>query len=238
MMRSQSSNINLGVLAGTPLMALGLAHYIEDLRLGHRCLMTTMSLAGLEDRLRQAAVSVLMVDLSGSTQQMATIALRLAMLHEHFKLLNIVVYTACCDATILAPLQYQERISLIAQQEQSEQIYRDLAEALTGGHVHSPSIKQCLINMKALKPLDQSLLTRSERKVLIHLFSGLSLTEIAKLLNRSIKTISAHKCSIMRKLGVRNDAALYQMSQPDALLLAGGVMGGDSVPEHPVTLGL
>ncbi|WP_260515796.1 response regulator transcription factor [Serratia fonticola] len=237
MMRSQSSNINLGVLACTPLMALGLAHYIEDLRLGHCCQMTTMSLTDLEDKLRQTAVSVLIVDLSGSPQEMATIALRLAMLHEHFLLLNIVVYTACCDATILGPLQYQERISLIAQQEQPEKICWDLAEALTVGHVHSPSIKLCLNNMNALKPLDQSLLTRSERNVLIHLFSGLSLTEIAKLFNRSIKTISAHKCNIMRKLGVHCDAELFRIAQRDALL-ASGVEGGGFVPEHPAVPGL
>ncbi|VTR40819.1 Uncharacterised protein [Serratia fonticola] len=56
MMKSQSSNINLGVLACNPLMALGLAYYIEDLQLGHRCQMATMSLTGLGDRLRQAAV--------------------------------------------------------------------------------------------------------------------------------------------------------------------------------------
>ncbi|WP_438272349.1 helix-turn-helix domain-containing protein [Serratia fonticola] len=90
--------------------------------------------------------------------------------------------------------------------------------------------------MKAQEPLEQSLLTRSERNVLIHLFSGLSMTEIAKLLNRSIKTISAHKCSIMRKLGVRNDAELYQMFERDALL-AGGVTGGGYVPGHPAVSG-
>jgi two-component system capsular synthesis response regulator RcsB len=237
MMKSQLSNINLGVLTCNPLMALGLAHYIEDLQLGHRCLMTTMSLTGLGDKLRQAAVSVLLVDLSGSPQEMATIALRLAMLHEQCLSLNIVVYTACCDVKILAPLQYQERISLIAQQEQPEQICRDLTEALTGGHVHSPSIKLCLNNMNALKPLDQCSLTRSERNVLIHLYSGLSLTEIAKLLNRSIKTISAHKCSIMRKLGVHCDAELFRIAQRDALL-AGGIADVTYAPERPLVAGL
>lgn len=218
MMKSQSSNINLGVLACNPLMALGLAYYIEDLQLGHRCQMATMSLTGLGDRLRQATVSVLLVDLSGSPQEMATIALRLAMLHEQCLSLNIVVYTTCCDVAILSTLQSMQRISLIAQQETPEQIRQDLTEALTGGHVHSPSIKLCLNNMNALKPLDQCSLTRSERNVLIHLYSGLSLTEIAKLLNRSIKTISAHKCSIMRKLGVHCDTELFRIAQQDALL--------------------
>ncbi|WP_254611913.1 response regulator transcription factor [Serratia fonticola] len=196
-----------------------------------------MSLTGLGDRLRQAAVSVLLVDLSGSPQEMATIALRLAMLHEQCLSLNIVVYTTCCDVELLSTLQSMQRISLIAQQETPEQIRQDLARALSVGHVHSPSIKLCLNNMNALKPLDQCSLTRSERNVLIHLFSGLSLTEIAKLFNRSIKTISAHKCNIMRKLGVHCDAELFRIAQRDALL-ASGVEGGGFVPEHPAVPGL
>ncbi|NTY85896.1 response regulator transcription factor [Serratia fonticola] len=168
---------------------------------------------------------------------MATIALRLAMLHEQCLSLNIVVYTTCCDVELLSTLQSMQRISLIAQQETPEQIRQDLARALSVGHVHSPSIKLCLNNMNALKPLDQCSLTRSERNVLIHLFSGLSLTEIAKLFNRSIKTISAHKCNIMRKLGVHCDAELFRIAQRDALL-ASGVEGGGFVPEHPAVPGL
>lgn len=51
-------------------------------------------------------------------------------------------------------------------------------------------------------------LTVREYEVLRHFISGLSGREIAALLHRSTKTISAQKVSAMRKLGVENDQGL------------------------------
>lgn len=51
-------------------------------------------------------------------------------------------------------------------------------------------------------------LTVREYEVLRHFVSGLSGREIAAVLNRSTKTVSAQKVSAMRKLGVENDQAL------------------------------
>ncbi|MOA38536.1 putative transcription factor YjjQ [compost metagenome] len=53
-------------------------------------------------------------------------------------------------------------------------------------------------------------LTQAEHKVLEYLQQGMSVSDVADLLHRSVKTISAHKCNSMRKLGVRNDAELFQ----------------------------
>jgi len=39
----------------------------------------------------------------------------------------------------------------------------------------------------------------------------MSLRQIAELQRRSIKTISAHKCSAMRKLQVKNDSELFSL---------------------------
>lgn len=51
-------------------------------------------------------------------------------------------------------------------------------------------------------------LTVREYEVLRHFVSGLSGREIAAVLHRSTKTVSAQKVSAMRKLGVENDQAL------------------------------
>ncbi|MNC51088.1 Transcriptional regulatory protein RcsB [compost metagenome] len=52
-------------------------------------------------------------------------------------------------------------------------------------------------------------LTRNENEVLSFYLEGMNLTQIARMKNRSIKTVSAQKCSGMRKLGVSNDADLF-----------------------------
>lgn len=51
-------------------------------------------------------------------------------------------------------------------------------------------------------------LSVKEFEVLRHFVSGLTVGEIARNLNRSLKTVSAQKISAMRKLGVETDQAL------------------------------
>lgn len=46
---------------------------------------------------------------------------------------------------------------------------------------------------------------------------GLTVCEIAQRLNRSKQTISSHKCSAMRKLGLKTNAALYLYLQESGL---------------------
>lgn len=46
---------------------------------------------------------------------------------------------------------------------------------------------------------------------------GMSVSEVAQHLNRSIKTISTHKHSAMEKLGIRSDAELYQYAVQNGL---------------------
>lgn len=51
-------------------------------------------------------------------------------------------------------------------------------------------------------------LSECEDKVIKYLFSGYNVTETARLLDRSIKTVSAQKRQAMKKLGVENDTEL------------------------------
>lgn len=51
---------------------------------------------------------------------------------------------------------------------------------------------------------NKSTITSSELEVIQMLLTGLSLTEIARLKKRSVKTISHQKCSFFRKLGLQN----------------------------------
>ncbi|NMK47211.1 response regulator transcription factor [Achromobacter sp. Bel] len=53
-----------------------------------------------------------------------------------------------------------------------------------------------------------SQLTGKEMEILRYLFSGMSVSEIAAHLKRSVTTVSAHKMAAMRKLGAENDHEL------------------------------
>jgi two-component system, NarL family, captular synthesis response regulator RcsB len=56
------------------------------------------------------------------------------------------------------------------------------------------------------------ILTRREFEVLTHYASGMGVTEIAGLLGRSVKTISAQKCAAMKKLSLGSDVELYRFA--------------------------
>jgi two-component system capsular synthesis response regulator RcsB len=51
-------------------------------------------------------------------------------------------------------------------------------------------------------------LTPKEMEVLRYLFSGMSVSEIALHVSRSVTTVSSHKMAAMRKLGAENDHEL------------------------------
>ena len=55
-----------------------------------------------------------------------------------------------------------------------------------------------------------ALLSRREREVLTLYASGMSVTGIAARLGRSVKTISAQKCSAMKRLSLSNDTELFR----------------------------
>lgn len=88
--------------------------------------------------------------------------------------------------------------------------------------VHAASLGRTFISpsiRKAFRALDKAIeervaqqrhLTRREQLVLHAYAQGLTLGEASERMSRSIKTISRQKRSAMEKLGLRNDAELYQ----------------------------
>ncbi|HGM5491189.1 TPA: LuxR C-terminal-related transcriptional regulator [Serratia fonticola] len=217
-MNDQTSTISLAIAARSPLVRLGIVQFIQDLELGYRCDLIASSLTPIYEKMGKASIKMLVAELSGSSDEMAQMIRYLQILAEQSPKLKIVVYSACRDAAILAPLQSQKQFSLLAQQETPAQIRKDMVVALAGGRVCSPSIRRFFDGISLREQSGAKVLTHTERKVMSHLFAGLSMAEIASLYHRSVKTISAHKCNSMRKLGVDNDAELFQILRRDSVL--------------------
>lgn len=211
-MLDQLPKINLAIIAITPLVRLGMSQLIQDLQPGFRPVLVVSSLFDVWEKLEQADITTLLVELSGTPMEQLGTAQQLLRLQGDRSTLNIVVYTACRNVEILLLLAHRP-ISLIAHHEPLEQLRQDLVSALVHGKVYSPGIKRHLNQAKSPKRLSSNTLTHSERNVLEQLLTGVSVTDIAARYQRSIKTISAHKCSCMRKLGARSDAELFLFSQ-------------------------
>ncbi|MFV8869991.1 LuxR C-terminal-related transcriptional regulator [Serratia fonticola] len=114
----------------------------------------------------------------------------------------------------LVQLQQNNTISLISPRDSLEPMRQEMVPALVGGNGCNSVVPQ----QKREIGFDMDILTLCERKVLLQLLAGLSPTEIAALFHRSIKTISAHKCNGMRKLGMGSDVELFQLSPANTVL--------------------
>ncbi len=90
-------------------------------------------------------------------------------------------------------------------------------EAVAGGKKYlSPSVSGEVINRYIKEPRSSkgplSKLTPKEREVLRLIAAGYKNREIAERLFVSIKTIEFHRCNIMKKLDIHNQAALIRFA--------------------------
>jgi DNA-binding NarL/FixJ family response regulator len=77
-----------------------------------------------------------------------------------------------------------------------------------------PTVRAQLSDATRMRQLDQvrQLLSRREMEVFTHYATGLGVTEIATRLGRSVKTISAQKCTAMKKLALHTDVELFRFA--------------------------
>ncbi len=80
-----------------------------------------------------------------------------------------------------------------------------LAAATTGNHFVDPTVGSFSF-LETTRPWRPP--TKREMGVFALLASGATVKDIANALNLSVKTVEAHKCNLMRKLGVHNKAQL------------------------------
>jgi two-component system capsular synthesis response regulator RcsB len=74
-------------------------------------------------------------------------------------------------------------------------------------------------------------LSKREPEVVRLFVSGMTITEIAAQLKRSIKTISTQKNAAMRELGIERDFELFQYAQSNGLLNLSAYVGDGNLDD-------
>ncbi|HKK52298.1 MAG TPA: response regulator transcription factor, partial [Myxococcota bacterium] len=91
-----------------------------------------------------------------------------------------------------------------------------------GGSYFSPAVAREIVEqLRTPRPEPEdpfSLLTLREREVLLLIADGLSAKEVAVELSIGIKTVEAHRTSLMRKLGVRKATELVRYALRHGLI--------------------
>lgn len=104
--------------------------------------------------------------------------------------------------------------AVVSKRDRIDLIHVAIITALAHECYLGPAIRALLADATIARRLDyvRQMLSRRELEVLTHYASGLGVTEIALRLGRSVKTISAQKCTAMRKLSLHTDADLFRFA--------------------------
>ena len=134
----------------------------------------------------------------------------------------IVVLSMTTDADLIARALDAGANAVVSKQDRLELVYVAIVTVLAHEDYLGPSVRALLADASSANRVDliRQKLTRRELDVIARYARGGNVTEIARELGRSVKTISAQKCAAMRKLDLSTDAELYRFAFDSGLVQA------------------
>jgi DNA-binding NarL/FixJ family response regulator len=136
----------------------------------------------------------------------------LSRFHQSFPNASLIVLTTEQAPVTLRRILDVEVAGIVSKRDPVDLIPLAIMSAMARERYVGPVVRELLACDSS--PLNggnaRRLLSKREREVLRLYASGMNITTIAARLGRSIKTISAQKCSAMKKLSLSNDAELYR----------------------------
>ena len=158
-------------------------------------------------KIKAVSADLLITDLFFCTEEkQITSFYQLCVSHPQLK---VIIYSNLARSNMISMLRGLPQISFVSRASSLKEFELAVTTILSGGQYHNKQIKNS-VEQNIDRILDNIyLLTHCEKKVIRHLLSGESLSDISSLLNRSVKTISAHKCNAMRKLDAKNITDLF-----------------------------
>lgn len=200
--------INLAIVDESPLTRLGIEQFVLSLNQNICCSVQATSAEQLQQDHQDTPFDLIICELTGA--QEVERAIDFCQSRPEIRQI-IYTYTRCGE--LLHKLLRFPQVCIISRQETPEQISDCFLQALDGIQVCSPVAQQAIDqHLRESGEMAQQL-TVCEQEVLEYVFRGISLSHVAIELQRSVKTLSAHKRNAMRKLGVDTDAELFSLKQ-------------------------
>lgn len=221
-----------------PAIVLGVRHALDafdDLLLVGQASQSTE----LVETLRRVEVDVVVTDLSMPGGRYGDGLGLIGYLRRHFPTLRIVVLTMLGNGALLRRLFETGAAGVVGKCDDLAHIGLAVRRAMLGGRYVSPSLTAALERSGARngRPTRRLALTPREIDVVRLFAAGLSLSEIAERHHRSIKTVSSHKISALRKLGLAGDAELIEYARANGLAHRGMSAVQPRLPEEGMGAG-
>lgn len=201
-----------------PLILAGIRSLIAESQPGCEIVAEAHQVTELLKTLRQHTCDLLITDFSMPGDSRCDGLVMIQQLIRDHPSLPIIVLTQVQNAGILQSLIHTGIRGVLLKKSVLSELSDAINHVLAGQEYIGSSVKQLLAEGGLLHNNPQTQLTPKESEVVRLLSSGMSVTQVAQYLNRSIKTISTQKKNAMLRLGIKSDSELFFYAKKSGLL--------------------
>ncbi|MGL5469060.1 MAG: response regulator [Shewanella sp.] len=196
-----------------PLILTGIRSLIDQITPHCEVIAEAYQVSDLLNLLQQHHCELLITDFSmpGDTRSDGLVMIQ--QLRRDYPNLPIIVLTQIQNSAILQSLIQAGVKGLILKKSVINELADAIRQILLGHHYIGPTVQMLLANAGITDPDSINPLTPKESEVVRLLATGMSVTQVADYLHRSVKTISTQKKSAMTRLGLQSDSELFQYAK-------------------------
>ncbi|MFQ1918693.1 response regulator [Aeromonas veronii] len=200
-----------------PLILTGIRSLIDQITPKCEVIAEAYQVSDLLNLLQQHHCDLLITDFSmpGDTRSDGMVMIQ--QLRRDYPNLPIIVLTQIQNSAILQSLIQVGVKGLILKKSVINELADAIRQILLGHRYIGPTVRMLLASAGIAGQGNNNPLTPKESEVVRLLASGMSVTQVADYLHRSVKTISTQKKSAMTRLGISNDSELFFYAQENGL---------------------
>lgn len=201
-----------------PLILTGLRSLIANLQSKCDVVAEAHQVSSLFRALQQHPCDLLITDFSMPSDECNDGLNMMQQLRRDYPILPIIVLTQIHNAGILQSLINLGVNGVLLKKAVIKELSTAISQVLSGQCFVGDSVK-LLLNESGIMEYGINIqLTPKESEVVRLLANGMSVTQVAEYLHRSIKTISTQKKSAMQRLGLQSDSDLFHYARENGLL--------------------
>ena len=122
------------------------------------------------------------------------------------------------DGNYIAKCAKSGAYSYLLKNTDEDELIKVVRTVYQGKKYFSPKISEKMINFMSEQKVSENILSKKEKEVLSLISEGLTTKEIATKLFVSTRTIETHRANILKKLEVKNTAALIKKAAQISLI--------------------
>ena len=200
-----------------PLILAGIRSLIAHNQPGCEVVAEAHQVSELLNTLKKHPCNLLITDFSMPGDERSDGLTMIQQLKRDYPTLPILVLTQIHNAGILQSLLQLGVSGVLLKKAVISELSEAIRQILSGHNYIGRSVKTLLAEAGLDHQTSLGQLTPKESEVVRLLASGMSVTQVAEYLHRSVKTISTQKKSAMVRLGLQSDSDLFHYAKEQGL---------------------